>query len=101
MNAVNIGKQIEERRKAMGLSQKALAEKLGNGSSQSHVSAMERGINLPSVTLLGELAEVLGTDPNTLIGWGGEEVGVVAIDTVAATAVAANATPVFVVSEAA
>lgn len=83
-----LGRSIEAHRKAMGLSQAQLAQALGIGVGQSHVSAIERGKNTPSIALFVRLAQVLQTDPNTLIGWGG-----------AATEAPVNATR-FVVSEA-
>ncbi len=67
---LQLGKSVEFYRKALGLSQAQLAAALGKGAGQSHVSAIERGVNTPSVALLVELAEILKTDPNTLIGWG-------------------------------
>ncbi len=90
---LQLGKAVEAARKSMGLSQAQLAAALGNGAGQSHVSAIERGVNTPSVALLVDLAQVLKTDPNTLIGWGGEGV-IVAAD----ESVASNVTR-FVVSE--
>ncbi len=89
---LQLGKAVEVARKALGLSQAQLAAALGNGAGQSHVSAIERGVNTPSVALLVDLAQVLKTDPNTLIGWGSAGVVADAGESVA------NATR-FVVSE--
>ena len=95
---LQLGKAIEQARKAMGLSQAQLAQLLGNGAGQSHVSAIERGVNTPSVALLLELAAVLQTDPNTLVGWGGAGVKVLGEGEGVANEGVANATR-FVVSE--
>lgn len=57
MNAENIGKQIAERRKALGLTQKELAELLH--VTDGAVSKWERGINFPEVMLLESLADAL------------------------------------------
>lgn len=59
MNAENVGKQITARRKALGLTQKELAERLH--VTDGAVSKWERGINFPEVTLLEPLAAVLNT----------------------------------------
>ena len=59
MNPQIVGKQITAHRKAMGLTQKELAEKLL--VTDGAVSKWERGINFPDVSLLEPLAAELGT----------------------------------------
>lgn len=66
MNAVYTGKQIVERRKELGLTQKALAEKLH--VTDKAVSKWERGLNFPDLGLIESLAEVLDTTPAALLG---------------------------------
>ena len=49
MDLIKIGKYIAEKRKALGLTQKQLAEKLN--MSDKSVSKWERGICLPDVSI--------------------------------------------------
>lgn len=58
MDQKKIGKYIAEKRKALGLTQVQLAEKL-NMSNKS-VSKWERGVCLPDVSLYAKLCEILG-----------------------------------------
>ncbi len=64
---MNLGKIIAERRKAMGLTQQALAEKL-NISFQA-VSKWENGTSCPDVTFLPELAAMLNLSIDSLLGY--------------------------------
>jgi len=59
MDAAYTGKQIAERRKALNLTQKELADRLH--VTDKAVSKWERGINFPEVTLLEPLAKALNT----------------------------------------
>ena len=59
MNIVKIGEQITALRKAKGLTQNDLGERLG--VSFQAVSKWERGEALPDITLLPDLARVLET----------------------------------------
>uniref|UniRef100_UPI00355C9ED4 DBP48 n=1 Tax=synthetic construct TaxID=32630 RepID=UPI00355C9ED4 len=56
--AKRIGKEVKERRKELGLTQRELAEKLG--VSRSTVSDIENGRRLPSEELLKKIKEILG-----------------------------------------
>ena len=58
MDLVKIGKYIAGKRKALGMTQKQLAEKLN--MSDKSVSKWERGICLPDVSVYMELCEILG-----------------------------------------
>ena len=55
MDLIKIGKYIAEKRKALGLTQKQLAEQLG--MSDKSVSKWERGICLPDVSVYMELCQ--------------------------------------------
>lgn len=65
MNAAHTGKQIADRRKAKGLTQKALAEALH--VTDKAVSKWERGINFPDLGLIENLAKELDTTPAVLL----------------------------------
>ena len=52
-----VGRAIAERRKAQGISQETMAEKLGLGLEA--ISCMGRGTMMPSIPRLVEVAEVL------------------------------------------
>ena len=64
---MNMGKIITARRKSLGLSQQALAEKLD--ISFQAVSKWEKGTSYPDVTLLPELASVLNVSIDSLLGY--------------------------------
>lgn len=66
MNAAYTGNQIAARRKALGMTQKDLAEKLH--VTDKAVSKWERGLNFPDLGLMEALAEALETTPATLLG---------------------------------
>jgi transcriptional regulator with XRE-family HTH domain len=58
------GKVIKESRQSLGLSQEALARKLGVRAS--HIGYMEQGRRRPSLTLLNALADTLGIEKERL-----------------------------------
>ena len=64
---MNIGRIITERRKALGLTQRALAEEL-NISFQA-ISKWENNTSYPDVTLLPQLAAVLNISIDSLLGY--------------------------------
>ena len=70
MDLVKIGKYIAGKRKALGMTQKQLAEKLN--MSDKSVSKWERGICLPDVSVYMELCEILGISINEFLA--GEDV---------------------------
>lgn len=70
MDQVKIGKYIAEKRKAMGLTQVELADKLG--MSNKSVSKWERGVCLPDVSLYSELCNILGISINEFLA--GEDI---------------------------
>ena len=61
---MSLGKRIQECREALGISQAALAKRLG--VSQSTVGNYEAGISFPKEEVLLRLFDSLETDPNTL-----------------------------------
>ena len=70
MDLVKIGKYIAGKRKALGMTQKWLAEKLN--MSDKSVSKWERGICLPDVSVYMELCEILGISINEFLA--GEDI---------------------------
>ncbi|MBO4216319.1 MAG: DUF2807 domain-containing protein [Clostridia bacterium] len=64
----DFGKMIAEKRRQNGLTQEALAKKLG--ISPQAVSKWENGIGYPDVTLFPPLSEALGVPIDTLFGSG-------------------------------
>lgn len=66
-----IGKQIAERRKAMGLTQDQLAERLG--VTKQAVSKWENEVCCPDITILPELAGIFGCTTDALFGLTREE----------------------------
>lgn len=71
MDLIKIGKYIAEKRKALGLTQKQLAEKLN--MSDKSVSKWERGICLPDVSIYMELCRILRISINEFLA--GEDIG--------------------------
>ena len=69
---MNIGAQIAVRRKALGMTQQMLAEKL-NISFQA-ISKWEKGTSYPDVTLLPVLAAVLNISIDSLLGYPSQSV---------------------------
>ena len=70
MDLIKIGKYIAEKRKALGLTQKQLAEKLN--MSDKSVSKWERGICLPDVSIYMELCSILRISINEFLA--GEDI---------------------------
>ncbi len=77
MDASKIGELIYQLRKEQQLTQAQLAEKLA--ISDKTISKWERGLGCPDISLLGELAKILGIDVQKLLSgelevndlWGG------------------------------
>ena len=63
---VEIAERLAARRRLAGLSQEALAEKLG--VSRQAVSKWERGEGLPDVYILAQIAQLYGVTVSNLIG---------------------------------
>ena len=63
---MNIGNVIMTKSKELGLTQQALADKLG--VSFQAVSKWEKGISVPDIQLLMKLSEILGVSVNDLLG---------------------------------
>ena len=70
MDQIKIGKYIAEKRKALGLTQVELAEKLG--MSNKSVSKWERGVCLPDVSVYNDLCSLLGISINEFLA--GEDI---------------------------
>lgn len=70
MDLIKIGKYIAAKRKALGLTQKQLAEKLN--MSDKSVSKWERGICLPDVSVYLELCKILDISINEFLA--GEDI---------------------------
>ena len=70
MDLIKIGRYIAGKRKALGLTQRQLAEKLG--MSDKSVSKWERGVCLPDVSLYMELCGILGISINEFLA--GEDI---------------------------
>ena len=68
----NIGVNIKKRREELGLTQEALAARLGY-KSKSSINKIELGINdLPQKKIM-QFAAALNTTPGVLMGWVSEE----------------------------
>jgi transcriptional regulator with XRE-family HTH domain len=66
MDSQALGRQVLDRRKDMGLSQEALAERAG--VSRNYISIIERGeARNVSMNIIGQLAVALGTTPTELM----------------------------------
>ena len=61
--STKVGRRIRDRRRALGLTQRALAAPY----TKSYVSAVERGRVLPSLRILSFLAERLGVGVGDLV----------------------------------
>lgn len=70
MDLIKIGKYIAGKRKALGMTQRELAEKLG--MSDKSVSKWERGVCLPDASVYAELCGILGIGINEFLA--GEDV---------------------------
>ena len=62
MNKQLIGIRIMQRRKAQGLTQEDLSEKIGY--SKNHISSIERGKFIPTTQFIFKLCNVLGETPD-------------------------------------
>jgi transcriptional regulator with XRE-family HTH domain len=56
---------MRERRKALGLSQEALADAVG--IDRTYVSGLERGIKNPSLEMIARIASTLGSTPSAIL----------------------------------
>ena len=65
MDLIKIGTYIAGKRKALGMTQKQLAEQLG--MSDKSVSKWERGKTAPDVSQLGDIADVCGVTLEKLL----------------------------------
>lgn len=63
-----IGRNIADRRKELGLTQEELANRMGY-KSKSTINKIELGINDIPQTKIVKFAEVLHTTPSILMGW--------------------------------
>lgn len=63
--AVAVGRAISKHRVRSGLTQEAVAERLGVGNEA--VSRIERGIVMPNITRLLELADIFGCEAAELL----------------------------------
>lgn len=70
MDLIKIGSYLAEKRKALGLTQRQVAEKLG--MSDKSVSKWERGVCLPDVSVYSELCSILGISINEFLA--GEDI---------------------------
>lgn len=70
MDQIRIGKYIAGKRKALGLTQRQLAERLG--MSDKSVSKWERGVCLPDVSVYAQLCAALGISVNEFLA--GEDI---------------------------
>ena len=70
MDQIRIGKYIAGKRKALGLTQRQLAEQLG--MSDKSVSKWERGVCLPDVSVYAQLCGILGISVNEFLA--GEDI---------------------------
>jgi|EndMetStandDraft_8_1072994.scaffolds.fasta_scaffold521653_2 transcriptional regulator with XRE-family HTH domain len=61
----DLGRAIRAAREAAGISMRALATRCG--LSQPFLSAVERGLSMPSIVTLYRIAEALGVAPSTLL----------------------------------
>lgn len=63
-----IGKNIMDRRKEIGMTQEELAERMGY-KSKSSINKIELGKSDIPQSKIGKFAKVLGTTPGDLMGW--------------------------------
>lgn len=63
--AISLGKAARKARKALGLTQEQMAERLE--VSVEFYGRMERGVSLPSVETFARMVDVLGVRPATLL----------------------------------
>ena len=63
--AGTVGRAISKQRVRSGLTQEAVAERLGIGNEA--VSRIERGVVMPNISRLAELAEIFGCEASELL----------------------------------
>jgi transcriptional regulator, XRE family len=63
-----MGEKIKDRRKALGMTQQELAEKMGF-KTRSHISLIEQGERNIPVNKIKKLAKILDISPEYLVGW--------------------------------
>ena len=63
-----VGKNIAQRRKALGMTQEELAKRMGY-KSKSTINKIELGINDVVQSKIVKFANVLETTPTALMGW--------------------------------
>lgn len=68
----SIGENISKRRKALGLTQEELAERMGY-KSKSSINKIEMGVNDLPQRKIAAFALALETSPAVLMGWDDEE----------------------------
>jgi hypothetical protein len=61
---MTMGEKIKDRRKALGMTQQELAEKMGF-KTRSHISLIEQGERNIPVNKIKKLAKILDISPNT------------------------------------
>jgi transcriptional regulator with XRE-family HTH domain len=62
---IRFGKRIKELRQAQGMTQEALAKKLG--LDRSYMGFLERGERNPSLEVIIKIAKALGQEPDELL----------------------------------
>lgn len=62
-----IGTRIRAAREAAGLTQAELADRVGSGLTQSHLSQLEADKHEPTLAMLRRLAAALGIEPASLL----------------------------------
>lgn len=65
---MTMGEKIKDRRKALGMTQQELAEKMGF-KTRSHISLIEQGERNIPVNKIKKLAKILDISPEYLVGW--------------------------------
>ena len=63
---MNIGERIAQYRKARGMTQKELADRIG--TVKQTIGNYERGEREPTIAMVGKIAEILGVSKATLFG---------------------------------
>jgi transcriptional regulator with XRE-family HTH domain len=66
-----LGTHLRARREARGLTQAQLAERVG--VSENYLSAVERGVKVPTLETLEQLAKGVGVEPGDLLGLSARE----------------------------
>ena len=63
-----LGQRIKLARERLGMSQEALASRLGY-KSKSSITKIEKGEQRLTLSTIKEFARILGLSPNTIVGW--------------------------------